>query len=223
MERSSDKNSNHQQSTNPMIYIKEHNALFNSPEVKEPHPLDTNDCLRTVADFEDYSAMIAAYQQWLSSKAEIIGDHSFVEGIDYQENVHYRIEYQIAKVGSNDFKTVHYGEYKNPMFTNKRIVALPIKEDKENQKQLLSEIMQDDEKSGLYDVPSVQPKDDASLASHSFASGNSIEQLVSFIKELKREALDGYVKNTDIELKTMYSAENMICGMILSKIESLKQ
>lgn len=52
-------------------------------------------------------------------------------------------------------------------------------------------------------------------------SSNSIEQLVVFIKELKSDAMERYRELDDEEGRAVYSCQNMICGMILSKIESL--
>jgi hypothetical protein len=150
-----------------MYYVKEHNALFNSPEVKEPTKKNLKDIGKDTLESMCYDMVeLPAYQQWRSSETKIIGSHSFEEGVDYQENVHYRVEYQIAKVGSNDFKTVHYGEYKNPMFTNKRTVAIPIKEDEEK-----------DLEGRGFTISPASNQSSGPVASHSSTVGNSIQKI----------------------------------------------
>jgi hypothetical protein len=68
--------------------------------------------------------------------------------------------------------------------------------DKQQQKKLLSEIMQDDEKEGLYDVPNVPSNDLTPVASHSFTDSNSIQQDDSPYKK----AIDYYADKPEFDL-----------------------
>lgn len=66
-----------------MVYIKEFDALFNSPEVKEP----TYESVRP----RPLKDALEAYQSWLSSKAEIIGEHNWQDGQEVKEGVDFYI------------------------------------------------------------------------------------------------------------------------------------
>jgi hypothetical protein len=59
------------------------------------------------------------------------------------------------------------------------------------------------------------------IKEQSIEGGNALEQVVSFIKELKAEALQGYVDSQDVEIQTMYSSQNMVCGLILDRMKPL--
>ena len=74
------------------IFLKQYNALFDYPIVEEPKKKDYYsmgiDGEWTFIE-KHFKAAKAAYQKWLQSKIEIVGEHSFedmqvvVEGVDY--------------------------------------------------------------------------------------------------------------------------------------------
>jgi hypothetical protein len=107
-----------------MIYIKEHNALFNSPRVEEPE-FDTSiqfedlDALQLAKS--DFSQDLNDYQEWLSSKIEVIGDNSWVDGQEVKEGVDFKIVYQYSKKVVSNW--THHID--TP-------VAIPIKESKDD-------------------------------------------------------------------------------------------
>lgn len=114
-----------------MIYIKEHNSLFDSPRVEEPNGFKTLPLSKVVTIDENYEQKLSAYNKWLSSKVSVVGDHTWVDGQEVKEGVDYWIEYQIKKEGRwvGGWTKFGYAAYLGDGFPNyKRIVAIPIKE-----------------------------------------------------------------------------------------------
>lgn len=71
------------------IFLKQYNALFDYPIVDKPDQRDYNFGFgHNMAD--QYKRDLLAYNKWLQSKIEIVGEHSFednqvvVEGVDYK-------------------------------------------------------------------------------------------------------------------------------------------
>jgi hypothetical protein len=106
-----------------MIYIKEHNALFKSPRVEEPNILDDRYYKHPEREHNfgfkknEYHKDKAAYQEWLSSKIQVEDDHPFIEGVEYEKDVHFTL------------MPTYYPANKKEQFP--KFIAIPIKEDKE--------------------------------------------------------------------------------------------
>jgi hypothetical protein len=98
-----------------MIFLKEYSGLFNSPK---PEFEDFNHGNYGVRNGKAEIEYLKAKEEWLSSKIEVVGEHTFQDGKDYQEGVDYIVK-EIAMLNfEGDGEEV--------------TVAIPIKEDKEN-------------------------------------------------------------------------------------------
>jgi hypothetical protein len=86
-------------------YSKEHNRLMLSPKMTEPHPLDTEDCLRTEIDFKKFASLKEAYNTWLSSSLEIIGEHEYVDGQEVPDSA-YEVKKQWLREKANEWLDV---------------------------------------------------------------------------------------------------------------------
>lgn len=67
-----------------MIYNSQHNKLFPTPVVVEPEYDILKGSLR-------YQNDLAAYNHWLSSGIEVIGEHNWKDGQEVEEGKDYRI------------------------------------------------------------------------------------------------------------------------------------
>lgn len=74
------------------IFLKQYNALFDYPIVKEPKVNDYREELRPgvyAIHRKDFEEDLEGHNKWLSSKIEIVGEHSFednqvvVGGVDF--------------------------------------------------------------------------------------------------------------------------------------------
>lgn len=141
-----------------MIYIQQYNALFPEPEVKEPKEENyvrygqyfTDD---TWVDYERLHEDRSAYNQWLSSRKEIVGEHKWKDRQQVKEGVDYRIDpwhFLGMRRGQEQYASImqpYYGK-----------VAIPI-----NQEESMSQAAEQ-----------LSP----SLASHSCTGNESIEHLL---------------------------------------------
>jgi hypothetical protein len=152
-------------------YSSEHNRLMLSPKINEPIINFWGGFNQD--DYDEISKKQEAYNTWLSSSLEIIGEHNWkdlqevVEGVDYEKKLQFL---------SHDGKTWHdnyaYTELELKYVERPtRAVAIPKKEKEDY-------------------VPNVQSNNEASVASHSSGFSNSIEQPASI--EMANRILANY-------------------------------
>jgi hypothetical protein len=100
-----------------MIYI--NGSLFDSPRMEKP---ETEDFLSPYNE-KGWAKAWGIYNQWLSSEAKIVGDHSFEEGRVYKEGVDFEKIWRCA------CQMTHQQEYEKCLLQQcrKYLVAIPIK------------------------------------------------------------------------------------------------
>lgn len=108
-----------------MIYIKQYNSLFDSPRVEEPkapHFIEggVEALIHNGDEIRAANKQFKAYNKWLSSKIEVIGDHTWQDGGEYEPNVHFRLEERhYTKTGCET-------KYNSDFYEYSKDIAIPI-------------------------------------------------------------------------------------------------
>jgi hypothetical protein len=161
-----------------MIYKQQYNSLFSEPEVKEPKIIDDEVFKFLSKDYE-------AYNNWLSSRIEIVGEHSFEDGKSYEVvktddgNIH-----ALSTESPNDNE---YGYFKNWGSSGTFICLLSKGEGQHFKHQNIKKVIASTDKRA--DLPylaipikreeiidQTSTNDLADVASHSCTSDDSIQQ-----------------------------------------------
>jgi hypothetical protein len=148
-------------------YSKEHNRLMLSPKREKPYY--DHYYYGGSGGIDGYKKDLTAYNTWLSSSLEIIGEHEYVDGQEVPDSA-YEVKKQWLREKANEWLDVDMHLPIN-YYCKTRLVAIPKKEKEDY-------------------VPNVQSNNEASVASHSSGFSNSIEQPASI--EMANRILANY-------------------------------